>query len=132
MRCLLMMLVVVGLVSAREAADKELDKFQGKWELTSSEKDGKKQSAEMTRTVTGSSYTMTVKGKEAGKGTIKVDASASPKAIDIVREGGKPMLGIYAFEGEEQKVCFAPPGKERPKEFTSKDGNTLSVWKRVK
>jgi hypothetical protein len=32
------------------------------------------------------------------------------------------------------RVCFAPPGKPRPREFATKPGSshTLHVWKRVK
>ena len=43
------------------------------------------------------------------------------------------MLGIYEFDGKTQKVCFAPVGKERPAEFSSKAGtqHVLTVWKRV-
>jgi uncharacterized protein (TIGR03067 family) len=67
-----------------------------------------------------------------------LDPTKKPKAIDAVRsEGmdkGKPMLGIYELEGESQKVCFAPVGKERPTEFSSAagSGHVLTVWKRAK
>ena len=44
------------------------------------------------------------------------------------------MKGIYEIDGDNYKVCFAPPGKDRPKEFSSKgdEGLTLSVWKKAK
>lgn len=110
----------------------DLAKFQGKWELTSSEKDGKKQPIGVVRTVKGDEYFFTKDGKEVAKGKIKLDEKASPRAIDITRAGAGPMLGIYSFDGDTQKVCIAPPGKPRPKEFTSKEGHILSVWKKVK
>ncbi len=43
------------------------------------------------------------------------------------------MLGIYELEGDRYKVCFAPPGKARPDDFTSKPGTgyILQVWQRA-
>ncbi|MGL4549594.1 MAG: TIGR03067 domain-containing protein, partial [Gemmataceae bacterium] len=121
-------LLAAGLALAADA----LAPFQGKWDLTSSEKDGKALPAGSVRTVTGDAYVIERDGKTLGKGTLKVDPSATPKAIDITRAGGKPMLGIYTLDGDVQKVCIAPEGKDRPTEFTSKDGHTLSEWKKAK
>jgi hypothetical protein len=47
---------------------------------------------------------------------------------------GKTFRGIYEFEGDTRKVCLAPAGKERPKEFSSTagSGHVLAVLKRVK
>jgi uncharacterized protein (TIGR03067 family) len=122
--------LAVGLALADDK--KDLEALQGKWEMTASELDGKKQAVGQVRTVKGSAYSIEKDGKVLGKGTLKLDSSASPKAIDITREGGKPRLGIYTIDGDVQKVCIAPEGKDRPKEFTSKGGNLLSEWKRVK
>src|SRR5262245_54784414 len=83
--------VVLGAVvtAGGLAADdkKELEKFQGHWEIVSSEKDGKKQTALLTREIKGNKYTLKNKDKVTGTGTFKIDPSASPKAIDITREG---------------------------------------------
>jgi uncharacterized protein (TIGR03067 family) len=45
---------------------------------------------------------------------------------------GKTCLGIYRLEGDTQHVAFAPPGKPRPTEFTTKSGSATMyhVWKR--
>lgn len=120
----------VGFVAADTKAD--LEAFQGKWVLKSSEKDGKTLPTGSVRVVTGSNYVIEKDGKAVAKGTLKLDASTTPRAIDVTREGGKAMLGIYSLDGDEQKICYAPEGKARPTEFTSKDGNTLSVWKKGK
>jgi hypothetical protein len=47
---------------------------------------------------------------------------------------GKTHLGIYVLDGDKVKFCFAAPGKDRPTEFTAKEGSefTLSEWKRDK
>ena len=51
------------------------------------------------------------------------------------REDGRSatrMIGIYKFEKGQLTVCFAPPGKERPKEFSIKvgTGDFIHVWKK--
>ena len=70
--------------------------------------------------------------------TFTVDLTKKPKTIDYkATDGptkGKSHLGIYEFDGEMVKYCFAAPDAERPTDFTSKPGErrTLSVWKRSK
>ena len=46
----------------------------------------------------------------------------------------KPLLGIYELTDDSYKVCFGPPGGERPTEFASKPGSKvrLIVMKREK
>jgi uncharacterized protein (TIGR03067 family) len=68
------------------------------------------------------------------KGTFKLDATQSPKTIDSVLAGqeGKPIPGIYEFDGDKLRICAAPPGKPRPKDFEARLGSqhTLVVWER--
>jgi uncharacterized protein (TIGR03067 family) len=50
-------------------------------------------------------------------------------------DAGKTMLAIYEFiNDDEYRICFAPAGKERPKEFSTKagSGHFLHTWKRLK
>jgi uncharacterized protein (TIGR03067 family) len=140
----LLLFVAAGLFLGADATDakKDLDKMQGDWVLVSSERDGKPapedQVKAMKRTVKDDTYTVTLDGKPLVKGTFKVDPSKKPATIDALRSEGedkdKPMLGIYEFDGDTYKVCFAPPGKDRPTEFASKpgSGHVFSVWKREK
>jgi uncharacterized protein (TIGR03067 family) len=140
-----LLLVTAGLfLGADTATDakKDLDKMQGDWVLVSSERDGKSlpddQVKTMKRTVKDDTYNVSRDGQTLAKGTFKLDPSKKPAAIDALRSEGedkdKPMLGIYEFDGDTYKVCFAPPGKDRPTEFASKpgSGNVYSVWKREK
>ena len=70
--------------------------------------------------------------------TIREVMTKNPKTIDYdVTEGvtkGKKQLGICKLDGDTVKFCFGGPGKDRPMEFTTKEGSmrTLSVWKRDK
>jgi uncharacterized protein (TIGR03067 family) len=45
---------------------------------------------------------------------------------------GNKSHGIYELEGDTLRECWISAHKERPKEFTSKDGAMLIVFKRVK
>jgi len=145
----LLLLATVGLLVAADAKDdmtkKELDKFQGTWVLVSGEKDGQKIADDDVK-----KSKLTWKGKECAvetphqsketiKATAKLDPSKSPKEMDWERSAGpgvgKPMQAIYEFTGDDQyRICFAPAGKDRPKEFATKagSGHILHVWKRVK
>jgi hypothetical protein len=37
------------------------------------------------------------------------------------------MLGIYSLDGKTLKICSDNLGKERPKEFTTKDKKAVSL-----
>ena len=88
------------------------------------------------RTMKGDQYTVFLFRKAIGKGTFKIDASKKPKTIDFQPAAAKaqPLLGIYEFDGDAWRICYANPGKERPTEFTPKEGTgyTLAVWEREK
>jgi uncharacterized protein (TIGR03067 family) len=75
--------------------------------------------------IAGESYTVTV-GKEVDKGTVKVDAVATPAAIDIVGvvgpNKGKTILGIVEVAKDTLRVCYDFSGKDRPTEFKTAEG----------
>jgi uncharacterized protein (TIGR03067 family) len=137
--------VVLLIGSDRPAADankKDLEAMQGDWAAVSITHDGYKlpddDAQSLFRTVKGDQYTVFLFKKAISKGTLKVDATKKPKTIDFVPAdtGAKsePILGIYELEGDSWKICYALPGKERPKELTSKkgSGHALAVWEREK
>jgi uncharacterized protein (TIGR03067 family) len=90
------------------------------------------------RTVKGDRYTVSRYRKVAGKGTIKLDATKKPRTIDalpaVAAGNAGAILGIYEFDGNRLKLCFARPGMPRPTELRSKEGSghTLTVWQREK
>jgi uncharacterized protein (TIGR03067 family) len=143
-------LVIAGLLAAGlllaadakdDAAKKELDKFTGTWKAASMVEDGKEaprdEVEKVSLTVKGEDYTFR-RGDAVIEGTHRLDPSKTPKAIDAVRNSGpdkgKTILGIYELTDDAYKVCFAPPGQDRPTEFASKagSGNRLIVMKRQK
>jgi uncharacterized protein (TIGR03067 family) len=125
------------------AAKKELATFQGTWVLQSSDRDGKKvpqEGSKIKLIITGNNFRLSQESSAVigHKGTFALDPSKKPKTTEVtVAEGpdkGKTFRGIYELSDDDYKVCFAPPGKERPKEFVSKpeSGHILQVWKREK
>jgi uncharacterized protein (TIGR03067 family) len=70
--------------------------------------------------------------------SIKVDAGKTPKTIDLTPadgpKKGETIKGIYEIKGDELHVCTAEPGKDRPTEFSSKQGSNWSLMtlKRLK
>jgi uncharacterized protein (TIGR03067 family) len=60
------------------------------------------------------------------------DPKASPKTIDLIfKEGNEEirMLGIYAIEGKQLKICWQHDGKGRPKEFKIPDTFYFSAFR---
>lgn len=139
-RYALLALVAGFLVAADDPKD-ELKKLEGNWTMVSGEKDGKNVAEQTIKTAkivfNGDQHDVKV-GDDIFKGTHKIDLSKKPKAIDATdTEGpfkGKTVYGIYELDGDTFKVCFAKPGEDRPKEFSSKSGtgHILHVWKKEK
>jgi uncharacterized protein (TIGR03067 family) len=124
-----------------KAAKAELDRFTGTWQGVSVVRDGKavpKAEAEAVRlVVVGEKYTLT-DGGETIEGTHKLDPTTKPKQIDAVRtkgpHKGETIRGVYQLGEDSFVVCLAAPGKDRPKELTTKGGPGLRVlaFKRAK
>jgi uncharacterized protein (TIGR03067 family) len=119
----LALLVTVLAVGGAAADDSQL--FQGKWKVVSAEQRGQPAGELEGVVVIFSKDEVTVERKdgETKKGTFKLDASKSPKEITITPadEQEKPLLGIYAFEKDQLKLCFNESGeKVRPSGFVTR------------
>ena len=134
-----------GVRSADDAKDakSELERLQGSWQLVSGVRDGKKFTDEEVKNskliVKGNRFSVSKTGVGTSEeGTFTIDPSKKPMQTDSTSgsgpDKGKIWKGIYELDGDIHKVCFAPPGKARPKTFTSKagSGHILQVWKREK
>ena len=116
-----------------EAARAEQKRFEGTWKFVSMVIGGKpvpEENFKDSRLVfEGDRFTS--KGAETARGTYAVDPTGKPKTIDITipLDSGKniTMLGIYELEGDTYKICSAPPGRPRPKEFSSPEGTGQGV-----
>jgi uncharacterized protein (TIGR03067 family) len=118
-------------------------KLQGAWTATKAERDGKAADDVVGHRLsfTGDRFRLRSKdGKPLYEGTIKVDPSAKPAAIDFEHTGGtlkgKTWKGIYALDGETLTTCDnAPdPDKGRPAAFEAKagSGQILITFRRAK
>jgi uncharacterized protein (TIGR03067 family) len=135
-------LLLVGAGAAQDATKKEMSQLEGDWSMVSGEANGMAMPQETVktgkRTAKDGETTITFGEQLYFKAKYTIDPTKKPKAIDyMMTEGptkGKTHLGIYELEGDTVKFCFAAPGKDRPTEFTAKEGSqrTLSVWKRDK
>jgi uncharacterized protein (TIGR03067 family) len=136
----LLIVLVAGLLLAADDAKKDVQKFQGEWTLVSAKRDGQDIPEEMIkgikRTIKGDDYSVTRDGETLLKGKFKVDPSKKPKTIDLTfkdQSGAEvTALGVYDLDGDNLKICYSNPGKDRPKDFVSETGITLGVWKRAK
>jgi len=140
MRSHALLLLSVGLLIAADAKDddaanKELKDLSGTYVMVSGESKAEKLPQERTKeakmTIEGEKYTAGF-GGDTVMGTLKVDPTKTPKQIDATDSEGKTILGIYKLDKDQFTVCFASPGKERPKAFSIKagTGEFIHVWKK--
>jgi uncharacterized protein (TIGR03067 family) len=111
--------------------------IQGEWHVVRAEQDGDpipKEAGSITYTFSDGKYAtkldgseIEVAGAESRGNTYKLDASKSPREIDLESAGGTTR-GIYRLNGGELTLCAATGegNKARPTEFkTSKGSNAL-------
>jgi len=118
----------------------DLDKMQGTWNLVSAMEDGtalpEDEVKQTTIVVKGEIFRFPGLAEDATAraGTFKLDAAKNPKEMDTTSDEKEVSLGIYELEPDSYKVCFAPPGKPRPTNFSSQPGSgrILQVWERQK
>lgn len=124
-----------------EAVKKDRKQMAGTWRVISYEREGKKTSAEQlekTRSIISADGKAMVQreGKTIARGSIKIDPTKKPKQSEATyTEGelkGKTVQGIYEVDGDDMRICFSLPGKDRPTEFSSKpdSGHVLITYKR--
>ena len=78
-------------------------------------------------TYTGHHWIQRKDGAITNEGSSEFRPQTNPKEIDILPSGGpsmgKVVPGIYRLTEDTYESCFALPGKERPTEFSSKQGS---------
>ena len=142
-RFMLLFVLAAGVATAEEKKDKKPEPTDGSWAIVSMEINGmkapeeaiKKQAAKLT--LTGDKWTLKI-GDNVSAGTCKADLTKKPHEMDITTtEGpdkGKTIKAIAELKGDIMKVCYDISGKDRPKEFSTKDQPTfvLIEYKREK
>ncbi len=138
MKVVMTLLFAAGLAVSAVAADAKDEALEGKWKVVSVERDGKTDAkwTDGVRTMKDGKYELKPKEGDAVTGGYKlIDTTTTPKEIDFMPDAGqykgKTLKGIYAIKGDTLKICFAEPGKDRPKEFIAKD-NVIAVHMRAK
>ena len=126
-----------------QPAEEAQKKLQGTWTATKAERDAKAANDVVGHRLsfTGNHFQIQSKdGKPLYAGTVQMDPSAKPAAIDFEhKEGalkGKAWKGIYTLDGDTLTICDNAPNlnKGRPTTFEIKSGSgyVLITFKRAK
>lgn len=132
MRCrplTLFALIVAAPLLATAADPKAPGPLDGTWVPSAAEVGGKALPDEVRKAmklvVKGDDYTVTV-GKQTDKGTVKMNAKAKPKEVDVTGTDGpnkgKTFPAIFERDGDTLRICYDLSGKARPTEFKSPEG----------
>jgi uncharacterized protein (TIGR03067 family) len=127
---------------AQTAGDAQ-QKLQGSWTATQAEQDGKTAGDVIGHRLSFAGNRFQIRsrdGKPLYSGTVRLNPSAQPAAIDFEHTDGalkgKAWKGIYALDGDTLKICDNAPKleKERPTAFEAKrgPGYILFTFKRAK
>lgn len=138
--CVLALSLGSAVVADDKANEADLKAMVGKWKVEKATLGGM-DLTDMVKTLTlelqpGGKWKM-MYGEEKADGTVTVDASKTPKELDVKTESGtekgKTMKGIYKIDGDTMTVAYHVGGDERPKGFNAKsDTLLLIVYKRIK
>jgi len=108
------------------------DDLSGTWIPAAAELAGVKYPDDVRKTITlvvkDDKYTVTV-GTLVDQGTMKLNADATPKEMDVTGTDGpnkgRTILAIYEHTGDTLRICYELSGSGRPKQFKTDPGSTL-------
>lgn len=140
--CSLILATMLGPAFAQPVVEAQ-KKLQGTWTAIKAERDGNTADDVVGHrlSVTGNRFQIQSQdGKRLHAGTVRLDPSAKPAAVDFEHtEGalrGKAWKGIYALAGDTLRVCDNAPNLDqgRPAAFeaTRGSGHVLITFKREK
>lgn len=129
-------ILIAAECAAQDPAQTALKELMGAWELAYSE--ANRERVEVGTGITlrldvkGDQWIETSRGKGAGgfRATFKIDASRTPKAIDLTVKKGEEEArwrGIYKVDGSVLTV-YRTRIEDRPKHFESNDEGTVFVF----
>jgi uncharacterized protein (TIGR03067 family) len=115
------------------------DKLIGSWAVVAGESNGKNAPEEALKDArlifAGHKLTASSENGQSDALAYKIDSTNKTKTIDITNPAKKQtILGIYALDGDQLKLCLGAPGSTRPDGFATKPGNgtMLLILKREK
>lgn len=144
-------LVAVGLLAATALGDdnqdeadqrakKNLERWQGSFELVLMIDDGKQMTGGSLKsrklTVEGDKYHFQ-NGEFNERGSYRFDLAQDPKHLDIVvgdgADKGKVYLAVFDVTDEQVRICFEKKNERRPEKMSGAKGSgaVLEVWKKV-
>ena len=132
----LLALGTIAKVSAQGGLSKELTSLQGTWVMTAINGETVGSAGpELTLTFTEDKYSQTLNGEVNERGTIKLDPSKKPMAIDLLitegQDANKTQLGVLQITGDSIMGKLSAPGTpDRPTDFTPADGYVVFVMTR--
>jgi RNA polymerase sigma factor (sigma-70 family) len=104
----------------------DMKQLQGTWRLVAMEQGGKAvdpenfgQSTRWTFSGTKGSWRSGLRGLN---GNIAIDPAKNPKRIDVNRQNGLMLHGLYELKGDTLRLFLVSPEEERPKEFKIREG----------
>src|SRR5262245_18946848 len=109
-----------------DAIKKERMRYAGTWQVEWVEVDGNKLSNDQAKAFkvineADGKWAIEQDGKVIARGTMVIDPTKKAKTVELIQTEGatseQTLLGIYELTDDTRKVCFAPPGKDRPTEF---------------
>ena len=132
-------LLFLAVPAAGQDAKKDVETIQGTWDLVAfviNGRDRLEDKIEIQMTFKDDKMVLIFaqdKKEERHELTFKLDPTRKPKTIDVTAlEGpykGKTVGGIYQLDGDALKMCIPnEPGKDRPKEFASKEGSDVALF----
>jgi uncharacterized protein (TIGR03067 family) len=134
--------LLVGSQDDKNAATKEVSRFEGVWRFALVEVEGVKQAEAPFETnkiiIRGDGAYVVVQGQRITRGQFKVDPTKTPKHFDVtITDGpakGRRFSAIYELEGDTYRFCGSLRSKDRPSALESEPGSgtILQVLKREK
>lgn len=108
----------------------DLKQLQGSWTVETLEVDGQSMSAAGQIVVKDGRFTSSGMGA-VYEGTLELDATSSPRRIDMKFDAGPEMgntnLGIYELDGKKWTLCLATRGSVRPARFATPPGSGFAL-----
>lgn len=119
----------------------DLKQMEGTWKIIIVEMDGKPVSDKekglpLRLVVKSGKFTTSYRDKVLTQGSLRLNPGKESREIDADLEiapfKGMVQKGLYEIKADEMRVIFAEPGMERPINFTTRKGEILIHYTRLK